>query len=84
MSRRRSAAHKTDKVENIICGTKSGVTIRFEKIEVVNRLRADAVFDVRKRSVAPDAWVEHLSGTVTELSIQCEIISVLGVCNYVV
>ncbi|KAG1659130.1 hypothetical protein FOA52_013799 [Chlamydomonas sp. UWO 241] len=39
---------QTDKVENIVCGTKSGVPIRFEKIEVVNRLRVDAAHAVVK------------------------------------
>jgi len=37
---------QTDKVEDIMCGTKSGVTIYFEKIEVVNRLRADSAYQV--------------------------------------
>lgn len=30
---------QTDQVRDIPCGTSSGVVIRFEKIEVVNRLR---------------------------------------------
>merc|ERR1711871_1197507 len=34
---------QTDNVENIPCGTSGGVMIYFDKIEVVNRLKADAV-----------------------------------------
>ncbi|KAI5065386.1 hypothetical protein GOP47_0020081 [Adiantum capillus-veneris] len=36
---------QTDEVKNIPCGTKGGVMIYFEKIEVVNRLRKDYVYD---------------------------------------
>eukprot|EP00850_Spirogloea_muscicola_P001354 SM000005S17151 [mRNA] locus=s5:465469:468804:- [translate_table: standard] len=36
---------QTDMVVNIPCGTKGGVMIYFDKIEVVNRLRKDYVFD---------------------------------------
>lgn len=36
---------QTDKVKNIPCGTKGGVMIDFEKIEVVNRLRKEYVYD---------------------------------------
>ncbi|CAN6471117.1 unnamed protein product [Victoria cruziana] len=35
---------QTDEVRNIPCGTKGGVMISFEKIEVVNRLRKDYVY----------------------------------------
>ncbi|XP_057834073.1 uncharacterized protein LOC131044704 [Cryptomeria japonica] len=36
---------QTDKVTNIPCGTKGGVMIYFEKIEVVNRLRKEYVYE---------------------------------------
>ncbi|XP_050238942.1 uncharacterized protein LOC126688327 [Mercurialis annua] len=36
---------QTDQVKDIPCGTKGGVMINFEKIEVVNRLRKDHVYD---------------------------------------
>ncbi|GER31852.1 erlin-2 [Striga asiatica] len=36
---------QTDLVRDIPCGTKGGVMISFEKIEVVNRLRKDYVYD---------------------------------------
>ncbi|KAK4764794.1 hypothetical protein SAY86_025884 [Trapa natans] len=36
---------QTDLVRDIPCGTKGGVMITFEKIEVVNRLRKDYVYD---------------------------------------
>ncbi|XP_068656327.1 uncharacterized protein [Aristolochia californica] len=36
---------QTDKVKDIPCGTKGGVIISFEKIEVVNRLRKDYVYE---------------------------------------
>ncbi|GFP88714.1 erlin-2-b [Phtheirospermum japonicum] len=36
---------QTDLVRDIPCGTKGGVMINFEKIEVVNRLHKDYVFD---------------------------------------
>ncbi|GMY25862.1 erlin-2-B-like isoform X1 [Fagus crenata] len=36
---------QTDQVRDIPCGTKGGVMINFEKIEVVNRLHKDYVFD---------------------------------------
>ncbi|XP_031491108.1 uncharacterized protein LOC116258123 isoform X2 [Nymphaea colorata] len=35
---------QTDEVRNIPCGTKGGVMISFEKIEVVNRLRKEYVY----------------------------------------
>lgn len=36
---------QTDEVKNIPCGTKGGVMIYFDKIEVVNRLRKNYVYD---------------------------------------
>ncbi|XVE74339.1 hypothetical protein DITRI_Ditri12bG0009200 [Diplodiscus trichospermus] len=36
---------QTDQVKDIPCGTKGGVMINFEKIEVVNRLRKDYVYE---------------------------------------
>jgi len=36
---------QTDQVRDIPCGTKGGVMINFEKIEVVNRLRKDYVYE---------------------------------------
>ncbi|KAF8399589.1 hypothetical protein HHK36_015457 [Tetracentron sinense] len=36
---------QTDQVRDIPCGTKGGVMISFEKIEVVNRLRKDYVYE---------------------------------------
>jgi hypothetical protein len=36
---------QTDQVKDIPCGTKGGVMISFEKIEVVNRLNRDYVYD---------------------------------------
>ncbi|KAJ0973961.1 hypothetical protein J5N97_015926 [Dioscorea zingiberensis] len=36
---------QTDEVKDIPCGTKGGVMISFDKIEVVNRLRKDHVYD---------------------------------------
>ncbi|OVA18887.1 Band 7 protein [Macleaya cordata] len=36
---------QTDQVKDIPCGTKGGVMISFEKIEVVNRLRKDYVYE---------------------------------------
>ncbi|PNH06108.1 Erlin-1 [Tetrabaena socialis] len=44
----KTAVHQipeTDKVMGILCGTKGGVTITFDKIEVVNRLKRDHVYD---------------------------------------
>lgn len=35
---------QTDSVSNIPCGTSGGVLIYFEKVEVVNRLKADSVY----------------------------------------
>jgi len=50
---------QTDKVTDIPCGTKGGVMIGFEKVEVVNRLRASAVLDtVRNYGVHYDqTWI---------------------------
>merc|ERR1719188_760692 len=39
---------QTDAVSNVPCGTQGGVTIYFDKIEVVNRLRKDMVWDTVK------------------------------------
>ena len=39
---------QTDQVLNIPCGTSGGVMIMFDKIEVVNRLRREHVFDTIK------------------------------------
>ncbi|KAL9687749.1 hypothetical protein QQ045_032156 [Rhodiola kirilowii] len=36
---------QTDQVKDVPCGTKGGVMINFERIEVVNRLRKDYVYD---------------------------------------
>lgn len=40
---------QTDQVTNIPCGTKGGVMIYFDKIEVVNRLKHDYVHDTIKQ-----------------------------------
>lgn len=37
---------QTDAVDHIPCGTKSGVMISFDRVEVVNRLRPDAVYSI--------------------------------------
>jgi len=39
---------QTDQVRNIPCGTSGGVMLYFDKIEVVNRLRRDAVYETIK------------------------------------
>ncbi len=39
---------QTDSVQNLPCGTASGTTISFDKIEVVNRLRPDKVLSTVK------------------------------------
>eukprot|EP00828_Plagiopyla_frontata_P004848 TRINITY_DN11848_c0_g1_i1.p1 TRINITY_DN11848_c0_g1~~TRINITY_DN11848_c0_g1_i1.p1 ORF type:complete len:280 (-),score=42.29 TRINITY_DN11848_c0_g1_i1:269-1108(-) len=39
---------QTDKVQNIPCGTSSGVMIQFENIEVVNRLQEELAFETIK------------------------------------
>ncbi|XP_057834117.2 uncharacterized protein LOC131044736 isoform X2 [Cryptomeria japonica] len=50
---------QTDKVTNIPCGTKGGVMIYFEKIEVVNRLRKEYVYEtVRNYGLKYDkTWI---------------------------
>jgi len=50
---------QTDKVTNIPCGTSGGVVINFERVEVVNRLREDAVIDtIRNYTVNYDKiWI---------------------------
>eukprot|EP00325_Prymnesiales_sp_UTEX-LB-985_P027549 CAMPEP_0174717218 /NCGR_PEP_ID=MMETSP1094-20130205/26197_1 /TAXON_ID=156173 /ORGANISM="Chrysochromulina brevifilum, Strain UTEX LB 985" /LENGTH=321 /DNA_ID=CAMNT_0015917123 /DNA_START=62 /DNA_END=1027 /DNA_ORIENTATION=- len=50
---------QTDKVTDIPCGTSSGTVISFERIEVVNQLRAEAVYDtVRNYTVDYDkTWI---------------------------
>ncbi|KAL3654298.1 hypothetical protein CASFOL_003979 [Castilleja foliolosa] len=50
---------QTDLVRDIPCGTKGGVMINFEKIEVVNRLHKDYVFDtLRNYGVQYDhTWI---------------------------
>jgi len=44
---------QTDEVKDIPCGTSGGVMIYFDRIEVVNRLKADAVLNV-VRGYSPD------------------------------
>jgi len=39
---------QTDEIRNIPCGTSGGVMIYFDRIEVVNQLRANAVYDTVK------------------------------------
>lgn len=39
---------QTDKVTDIPCGTSGGVTIHFERVEVVNRLKVQYVHDTIK------------------------------------
>ncbi|ETW00293.1 hypothetical protein, variant 1 [Aphanomyces invadans] len=39
---------QTDHVDNIPCGTSGGVLISFDKVEVVNRLRSESVYDTIK------------------------------------
>ncbi|KXZ51080.1 hypothetical protein GPECTOR_14g64 [Gonium pectorale] len=50
---------QTDKVMDILCGTKGGVTIVFDKIEVVNRLKRDHVYEtIRDYGVHYDrTWI---------------------------
>jgi regulator of protease activity HflC (stomatin/prohibitin superfamily) len=43
---------QTDEVINIPCGTSGGVLIYFDKIEVVNLLSADAVYDIVRNYTA--------------------------------
>ena len=46
------ATVQTDKVTNIPCGTSGGTMIAFDRIEVVNQLREDAVYDTVKNYTA--------------------------------
>ncbi len=50
---------QTDLVRDIPCGTSGGVMLYFDKIEVVNRLRADLVYEtIRNYTVAYDhTWI---------------------------
>ncbi|XP_059078704.1 erlin-2-like [Tigriopus californicus] len=43
---------QTDQVTNVPCGTSGGVMIYFDRIEVVNILSADAVYDIVKNYTA--------------------------------
>ncbi|KAF6213134.1 hypothetical protein GE061_010849 [Apolygus lucorum] len=43
---------QTDEVKNVPCGTSGGVMIYFDRIEVVNSLQADSVFDIVKNYTA--------------------------------
>lgn len=43
---------QTDRIKNVPCGTSGGVMIYFDQIEVVNILRASAVFDIVKNYTA--------------------------------
>jgi len=43
---------QTDEVTNVPCGTSGGVMIYFDRIEVVNHLNADSVFDIVKNFTA--------------------------------
>lgn len=43
---------QTDEVKNVPCGTSGGVMIYFERIEVVNILRADSVYETVKNFTA--------------------------------
>lgn len=43
---------QTDEVKNVPCGTSGGVIIYFERIEVVNKLDASAVYDIVKNYTA--------------------------------
>lgn len=36
---------QTDTVVNVPCGTSNGTLVYFDKIEVVNKLRKDSVFE---------------------------------------
>jgi len=50
---------QTDKVTNIPCGTKGGVTIYFDTIEVVNRLKPELAYEtVKNYTVTYDkTWI---------------------------
>lgn len=43
---------QTDQVTNVPCGTSGGVMIYFDRIEVVNILSVDAVYDIVKNYTA--------------------------------
>ena len=43
---------QTDEVKNVPCGTSGGVVIFFDRIEVVNILKGDAVYDIVKNYTA--------------------------------
>ena len=48
---------QTDAVKNIPCGTSGGVMIYFDKVEVVNVLRKDAVYEMVRYSSQSTAYV---------------------------
>ncbi|EFJ49641.1 hypothetical protein VOLCADRAFT_59054 [Volvox carteri f. nagariensis] len=50
---------QTDRLTDILCGTKGGVTITFDNVEVVNRLRRDLVYEtIRDYGVQYDRiWI---------------------------
>lgn len=50
---------QVDRVTDIPCGTKGGVNIVFEKIEVVNRLKREAVYDTIKEYGEYEPCVLH-------------------------
>jgi hypothetical protein len=39
---------QTDSISNIPCGTSGGMTLKFKRIEVVNRLRKDFAYETVK------------------------------------
>jgi len=43
---------QTDEVKNVPCGTSGGVMIYFDRIEVVNKLNRDSVYDIVKNYTA--------------------------------
>ena len=43
---------QTDKVNNVPCGTAGGTMIKFDQIEVVNRLRKELAWDTVKNYTA--------------------------------
>jgi regulator of protease activity HflC (stomatin/prohibitin superfamily) len=43
---------QTDEIKNVPCGTSGGVMVYFDRIEVVNILNADAVYDIVKNYTA--------------------------------
>jgi predicted HAD superfamily phosphohydrolase len=56
---RHLAARQTDAVSGIPCGTSGGVMISFDKVEVVNRLKKDMVYEtIRNYTVNYDkTWI---------------------------